>query len=146
MNQAHRRAQVSKKRAARARRGEFAPPRSAVSSQSGEIKSTALALYQGATQAAGPWTTTTLSNKRKQKIERNKKYIAARNNKLLIDAQATAEEQMEVDEQPNPVQQKLNKKNSVKDALWAVIEDGAAAQLIVNAQLGEGTTLGGPVF
>ncbi|KAH3685011.1 hypothetical protein WICPIJ_004043 [Wickerhamomyces pijperi] len=145
MNQAHRRAAVAKKRAARARRGDFAPPRSAAASQSGEIKSTALALYTGAVEERGPWTTKTLSNKRKQKIERNKKYVAARNNKLLIDAQATAEEKMDVDEEPNPVQKKLIKKNTVKDALWSVIEDGVTSQLIVDAQ-GEGTTLGGPVF
>ncbi|KAH3673653.1 hypothetical protein WICMUC_003556 [Wickerhamomyces mucosus] len=149
INQARKRASVSRKRAARARNGEFAPARSSEASTSGLPKSTALALYNGASQS-GVLTTKTLSKKRSQKIERNKKYIARRKldeERLLIDAQANAEESMHVDDEvvKQVEEPKKSKINTIKDALWSVIEDRSTESLIVDST-GEGTTLGGPSF
>lgn len=153
MNQARKRSALAKKRNARARNGLTAPARSADSSTSGLPKSTAVALYTGA-QPSGKLTTTTLSKKRLQKIERNKKYSAKRKeleNKLLIDATAQAEERMDIDDDNESVassskkEKSSSKINSVKEALWSVIEDRAAETLVVDAT-GEGTTLGGPSF
>lgn len=144
INQARKRASLAKKRAARVRKGLIAPPRSSTSSSSGQPKSTAVALYSGA-MPTGAITTKTLSNKRLKKIERNKKYVAKRNEQVLIDAQAQAEDSMEIDDVESPAQVQKSKINTVKDALWSVIEDSAASAFIMEAN-GEGTTLGGPVF
>lgn len=145
LNQARKRASLAKKRAARVRKGLIAPPRSSTSSSSGLPKSTAVALYSGA-KPTGAVTTKTLSNKRLKKIERNKKYVAKRNEQVLIDAQAQAEDSMEIDDaEPAAAQVQKSKINTVKDALWSVIEDSAASGFIMEAN-GEGTTLGGPVF
>jgi len=156
MRQAHKRSQLASKRNARARNGLTAPARSAETSTSGRPKSTAVALYTGSTPT-GTITTNTLSKKRLHKIERNKKYVAKRKelqNKLLIDATAKAEEDMDIDTEDNESvtssaaskkEKPSSKINSVKDALWSVIEDRAADSLIVDST-GEGTTLGGPSF
>lgn len=142
INQARKRAGLSKKRADRTRRGLVAPPRSSASSTSGMPKSTAVALYTGS-KPAGRMTTQTLSTKRFKKIERNKRYVAKRQEQLMIDVQAQVEDQMELDEE---VEAKPETKiNSVKSALWSVIDDATAAGLSVDAN-GEGTTLGGPFF
>jgi ribosome biogenesis protein ALB1 len=141
INQAKKRASLAKKRAERIRKGLVAPSRSSESSTSGLPKSTSLALYTGGKQA-GRLTTQTLSNKRLKKIERNKKYVAKRKEQLMIDVQAKAEE-MDVDGQE---EEKPNSKiNSVKDALWSVIEDRATSEFTVDST-SEGTTLGGPSF
>lgn len=147
--QARKRSALAKKRADRARKGLTAPPRSANDSRSGRPKSTAVALYSGA-QPVGRVTTTTLSKKRLHKIERNKKYVAKRReleDKLLIDATAQAEEQMDVDDEEKPAKKDSQdtKINSVKAALWSVIEDSTSDSLVVDST-GEGTTLGGPSF
>lgn len=150
MNQARKRAQLAKKRQARARNGLTAPARSSESSTSGLPKSTAVALYTGS-KPTGSITTSTLSKKRLHKIERNKKYAAKRKeieNKLLIDATAQAEEQMDVDDDNESVassKKPSSKIDSVKNALWSVIEDRASESLTVDST-GEGTTLGGPSF
>lgn len=144
MIQARKRAALAKKRAARARNGLTAPPRGAASSTSGMPKSTAVALYTGSTPT-GTLTTQTLSKKRFKKIERNKKYIAKRNaDLLLIDAQAQAEDSMMVDEEEKETKQQ-SQIESVKTALWSVIEDTASAGIAIESN-GEGTTLGGPSF
>jgi ribosome biogenesis protein ALB1 len=142
INQAKKRASLAKKRAERIRKGLVAPSRSSESSTSGLPKSTSLALYAGVKQA-GRLTTQTLSNKRLKKIERNKKYVAKRKEQLMIDVQAKAEEEMDVDGQE---EEKPNSKiHSVKDALWSVIEDRATSEFTVDST-SEGTTLGGPSF
>ncbi|KAH3668433.1 hypothetical protein OGAPHI_002187 [Ogataea philodendri] len=102
-------------------------------------KSTALALYNG-TASKGGITTNTLSNKRSKKIERNKKYAKARNldtAQLLADVQSK-QEQMEVDEAV------VKSQETVRSALWAVVEDVANHGFKYLAA-GEGTTLGGPI-
>lgn len=152
MNQARKRTQLAKKRSARARNGLTAPARSSESSKSGLPFSTAVALYTGS-KPTGSITTTTLSKKRLHKIERNKKYAAKRKeieNKLLIDVTAKAEEQMDIDEEDESASSSKKEKssskiNSVKEALWSVIEDRSSDSLTVDST-GEGTTLGGPSF
>lgn len=144
LSQARKHAKVSKKRAERVRKGLVAPPRSAASSTSGLPKSTAVALFTGS-KPAGTLTTHTLSNKRMKKIVRNQKYVAKRREELLmIDVQANVDQDMEIDEDVEPVVE--SKINSVKNALWSVIEDGSSAGLALNVTTGDGTTLGGPSF
>ncbi|KAG7885579.1 hypothetical protein KL938_000611 [Ogataea parapolymorpha] len=108
------------------------------SSRDGTPKSTAVALYTGPSRSGV--TTTTLSNKKSKKIERNKKYAKARNldtDQLLVDAQAK-QEQMEIDEATEQAQE------TVRSALWAVVEDAASGGFAYDVS-GEGTTLGGPL-
>lgn len=145
MRQAKKTSALAKKRAERARKGLTAPARSDPRSTSGTPKSTAIALYNGAAPR-GHITTTTLSKKRLQKIERNKKYISKRNEMLLVDATAQLEEKMDIDNDNEDVSAgKKSKLSSVKDALWSVIADQTASPFVVD-QSGEGTTLGSQSF
>ncbi|ODQ82699.1 hypothetical protein BABINDRAFT_159224 [Babjeviella inositovora NRRL Y-12698] len=144
MRKAH---SIGKKRAAKVRAGAFAPARSDKESTSGQPKSTAVALYTGKMVPTGVHTNT-LSNKRLKKIERNKKYVAARNVSLLIDVAAKQEEKMEIDEENIALKKDVTKKTQaslVRDALWSIIEDRASEGLSVQIT-GDGTTLGSAVF
>jgi ribosome biogenesis protein ALB1 len=150
INLARKNAGVSKKRAARVRNGLVAPPRSALSSTSGLPKSTAVALYNGEVPVTSQLTTRTLSNKRLNKIQRNKRYLQQRKDledKILIDATAQAEESMDIDEEK--VSSKRTKRQSkvdgVKKALLSVLDDAVSSSFVFKTTK-EGTTLGGPSF
>ncbi|AJR73342.1 Alb1p [Saccharomyces cerevisiae YJM1400] len=152
---------LNKKRAQRERAGLLKPARSSVNSKSGEIKSVALDLYfqnkknesqnstavtlQNASSSPASITTRTLSKKRAKKIERNLKYATQR--KLLVDASAKLEDEMDIDLDGGKKVKENEKKSSltlVKEALWSVIDDTASQGLII--ENGQGTTLGGPFF
>lgn len=138
-------ASLAKKRSARIRSGLVAPPRSSSLSTSGQPRSTAIALYNGE-QVSTRLTTMTLSKKRAQKIERNKRYIEKRKleEKILIDVTSKLEESMDVDvELPKKVK-KASKIDQVKQALLSVVEDKTSDNFIL--QTGEGTTLGSQTF
>lgn len=111
--------------------------------------SKALALYSGglATRGSGV-TTNSLSKKRAQKIERNKRYIAKRNEQLNIDL-AAGEEGMDVDMETQAKRVKVQKPQSnldkVKEALWAAVEDSASGDMGLTVS-GEGTTIGVQAF
>lgn len=138
----------ARKRDARERAGLLQPARSSELSKSGHVKSIPLDLYKGEQLTTGPVTTKTLSKKRAKKIERNLKYIEQR--KLLVDVQAKAEDEMEVDDAGAGVLTKKQKPVTktvlakVKEALWNAIEDASSQGL--NLDNGNGTTLGGPFF
>lgn len=152
---------LNKKRAQRERAGLLKPARSSVNSKSGEIKSVALDLYfqnkknesqnstavtlQNASSSPASITTRTLSKKRAKKIERNLKYATQR--KLLVDASAKLEDEMEIDLDGGKKVKENEKKSSltlVKEALSSVIDDTASQGLIIENR--QGTTLGGPFF
>ncbi len=152
---------LNKKRAQRERAGLLKPARSSVNSKSGEIKSVALDLYfqnkknesqnstavtlQNASSSPASITTRTLSKKRAKKIERNLKYATQR--KLLVDASAKLEDEMEIDLDGGKKVKENEKKSTltlVKEALWSVIDDTASQGLIIENR--QGTTLGGPFF
>ncbi|CAI6732046.1 ANL_collapsed_G0028730.mRNA.1.CDS.1 [Saccharomyces cerevisiae] len=106
--------------------------------------STAVTL-QNASSSPASITTRTLSKKRAKKIERNLKYATQR--KLLVDASAKLEDEMEIDLDGGKKVKENEKKSSltlVKEALWSVIDDTASQGLII--ENGQGTTLGGPFF
>ncbi|ODV85776.1 hypothetical protein CANARDRAFT_27867 [[Candida] arabinofermentans NRRL YB-2248] len=124
-----------------------------VESSDKPVKSTALAVYSGATlRSAKNLVQHTLSNKRAKKIERNQKYASARKlntDQLLVDLAAQQEGSMDIDLEGKP--ETTSKKSSkiqegvVRNALWAVVEDAAAGTFNVTVS-GDGTTLGGPSF
>lgn len=106
--------------------------------------STAVTL-QNASSSPASITTRTLSKKRAKKIERNLKYATQR--KLLVDASAKLEDEMEIDLDGGKKVKENEKKSSltlVKEALWSVIDDTASQGLIIENR--QGTTLGGPFF
>ncbi|KOG98493.1 Alb1p [Saccharomyces eubayanus] len=158
----HRVHSLGKKRAQREKAGLLQPARSSANSRSGEIKSVALDLYFQNKKDAGETstavtlptppshpasiTTRTLSKKRAKKIERNLKYAAQR--KLLVDASAKVEDDMDIDlDSTKKVKENEKKKSSltlVKEALWNVIDDTSSHGLLI--ENGQGTTLGGPFF
>ncbi|EJS43184.1 YJL122W [Saccharomyces arboricola H-6] len=152
---------LGRKRAQREKAGLLKPARSSANSKSGEIKSVALDLYfenkknentastavtlPNAPSPPATITTRTLSKKRAKKIERNLKYAAQR--KLLVDAAAKVEDQMDIDlDHPKKVKESRKKSSLtlVKEALWSVIDDTSSHGLII--ENGQGTTLGGPFF
>lgn len=144
MRKAH---SIGKKRAAKVRAGAYAPARSDKESTSGQPKSTAVALFTGKMVPTGVHTNT-LSNKRSKKLQRNKKYVAARNSALLIDVAAKQEESMDIDEETVALKKDVTKKTQatlVRDALWSIIEDSTSEGFSVKIT-GEGTTLGSASF
>lgn len=148
INKAHHAGVIGKKRSLRAKRA--APTRSNSGRYNTDTAprptdSRAVALYNGGFAKKGGVTTNTLSKKRAQKIERNKRYVAKRNELLNIDLQAKQEE-MEVDTEPRKRNQKEKTQlQKIKLALWAVVEDSTGSAMGLNV-LGEGTTIGIQAF
>lgn len=145
VNVARKTQSLAHKRDQRERAGLLKPARSSEKSKSGQIKSVPLDLYfqgkEGKVSGNG-LTTKTLSKKRAKKIERNIKYAEQR--KLLAELQdkVVNEDGMEVDLPPK-TKKKEEKKNTLKDALWKILDDTSSQGLVISN--GQGTTLGGPV-
>ena len=149
---AHRSNVISKKKAYRANR--VVPTRSSNGRYNTDTAprptdSKALALYSGGLASTGNGvTTTTLSKKRAKKIERNKRYVAKRNEQLNIDL-AVKQEGMDIDMEPQGKRVKPQKPpttlDKVKEALWAAVEDSTSGDMGLNV-LSEGTTIGIQAF
>lgn len=139
-NLRHKNQALARKRADRERKGLINPPRSHEDSKSGQAKSEAVDLYLKGATPSSAITTKTLSKKRQQKIERNMKYAGRR--KLLTDAQAKLEDEMDVEDEEED--SRKNAQHSMKDAFWSALDDAHSSANL--CQEGEGTTLGGPFF
>lgn len=140
-------ATIGKKRAARARKAT--PTRSSTSRYADNTaarpsESKSIAIYTGnLPKATGVVVNNSLSNKRAKKLARNQKYIDKRNEKLSIDVLAKEQEAMDIDEEAVAAVNEAakSKLESIKGALWAVVEDRASEGFKMNTE-GEGTTLG----
>lgn len=145
VNLARKTQSLAHKRDQRERAGLLKPARSSENSKSGQIKSVPLDLYfqgkEGKVAASGI-TTKTLSKKRAKKIERNIKYAEQR--KLLAELQDKAlnEDEMDLD-LPASSKKTEERKITMKDALWKILDDTSSQGLVISN--GQGTTLGGPV-
>lgn len=143
-------ASIIKKREQREKAGLLQPARSSEGSMSGKVKSVPIDLFMNGARddhaSSKGITNKTLSKKRAKKIERNLKYAQQR--KLLTDATAKIEEDMDIDIDGGKKKSKKEVEKTalgkVKDALWNAIEDTANAGLVL--ENGQGTTLGGPFF
>ena len=139
VNVARKTQSLAHKRDQRERAGLLKPARSSEKSKSGQIKSVPLDLYfqekEGKVSGNG-------LTKRAKKIERNIKYAEQR--KLLAELQdkVVNEDGMEVD-LPAKTKKKEEKKSTLKDALWKILDDTSSQGLVISN--GQGTTLGGPV-
>ncbi|OBA21989.1 ribosomal pre-60S maturation factor [Metschnikowia bicuspidata var. bicuspidata NRRL YB-4993] len=107
-----------------------------------------LTVYMGPEVLGSGVTTQTLLKKKAKKLERNKRYIAQRNERLNVDL-AAKNEGMDVDMAPAEKREKKQKPQSnldkVKQALWTAVEDHNSGAMALEST-GEGTTLGVQAF
>ncbi|ODV96420.1 hypothetical protein PACTADRAFT_2713 [Pachysolen tannophilus NRRL Y-2460] len=148
---------LGKKRAAIRAKGVNSSSRSSMKPSG---SSSALALYrQKPSSGSSILTNQTLSAKRLQKIERNKKYVAARNGKTkngLVsnnNNNNNNNHEMDIDNDDEllraskAIKTKQSTTSAVREALWKLVEDVAnGRQFLTVPTSAEGTTLGGPSF